>query len=324
MHRLTRHRAVRAVVVLLVLVPLLLLSVGVRSAAGDAPVVQGGCNIFTPSCTVGVRTGGHLDTSGGTPAPVSTGCQNTDPFDGGCNPCPPTAAFGARPPAVTPACASYLQNQYCAAVLGDALGGLAAASVAALSAEQTSELNASMVSNGCASITTPASVAEKAVATIRFPHPSGHRSPSEDLLFHGYAFSYVNLWTFFWTDPATWHPVTASASAAGVTATVTATPVELVFDPGDGSDPVSCDGPGRPWVDADGFSPPSDGACAYQYRHVSPTHQPFTSTQSIVWALTWTGTGHTGGTIPSITTSTSGQLQVMQIETVVVDPTQHN
>ena len=108
--------------------------------------------------------------------------------------------------------------------------------------------------------------------------------------------------------------MSATASAAGFSATVTARPVELDLDPGDGSDSVSCPGPGRPWQASDGNGAPTDGACAYQYTKV--TSSPITSTQTLVWQITWVGTGNSSGEIPSLSTSTSGRLQVLQIQVV--------
>jgi hypothetical protein len=67
-------------------------------------------------------------------------------------------------------------------------------------------------------------------------------------------------------------------------------------------------------VASDGNGAPTDGACAYQYSKV--TSGPITSTQTIVWQITWKGTGGTTGEIPSLSTSTSGQLQVLQVQVV--------
>ena len=197
----------------------------------------------------------------------------------------------------------------------DYLGAVKQGPVDTLTMTQLAVLNVALAQAGCPPVVTPATLAEQAYRTIVFPRPSGHRSPSETLLYKGFPFTYVNLWLFYWTSPATWHTLTATASAAGLSATVTATPVQLVYDPGDGSPAVSCAGPGRAWTDADGNDPPSGGACGYQYLKV--TGSPITSTQTIVWKITWTGTGNTGGEIPSLSTSTSGQLNVMQIQTVV-------
>jgi hypothetical protein len=165
---------------------------------------------------------------------------------------------------------------------------------------------------------TPAQEAQTALAQIVLALPSGHRSPAESSLYNGFAFSYVNLWTYFWTDAATWQPLTATAALAGVSATVTATPQTLTFDPGDGSPSVNCDGPGRPWTAADGFSAPANGACGYQYTKVTGpgTNHPVTSMQTITWLVKWTGTGNSAGTLAAMTTQTTGPLNVLQIQTV--------
>lgn len=161
----------------------------------------------------------------------------------------------------------------------------------------------------------PAQLAQRAAASFKFANPSGHRSPSEKLRYDGYSFSYVNQWLFYWTDPGTWTTKQATARTAGTWATVTAKPVSLTFDPGDGRSSVSCAGPGRAWTNADGNNRPSGGACGYQYERV--TSSPIASTQTITWRITWRGSGGTSGTLPDRSTSTSGQLQVLQIQTVV-------
>jgi hypothetical protein len=307
-HRSVRRRDVSRLIgmkklrVLMVMTLLALLGAvivpPVASADGD-----GSCNIFDPSCTVGTGGGGGRGSGGG------SGGSTTDP-------CAryPNAAYGSKPPAVSQACADELQARYCNAMVGDAADGLEKAPAKWTLAE-TEAVNAEMAKIGCPPVVTPAGLAEQAVKTITFPHPSGDRSPSQTLLYRGYPFTYVGLWTFWWTSPATWKMLTATASAAGFTATVTARPVQLIYDPGDGSSAVSCAGPGRPWTEADGDGPPTGGACAYQYTKV--TGSPITPTQSIVWKITWTGTGGSAGEIPQLVTSTSGQLNVMQIQTVV-------
>lgn len=165
---------------------------------------------------------------------------------------------------------------------------------------------------------TPAQLAERAAATFLLPHPSGHRSPSEDKDIGGYPFTYINLWTFYWTDPGTWRSLTATAEAGGNYATVTATPVSLTFDPGNGSGSVWCVGPGRPWVESDGDSAPSGQACGYQYSKVTgPGYEhPVASTQTITWRLTWMGSNKSNGTLTSKRTATNGPLNVLQVQTV--------
>ena len=187
------------------------------------------------------------------------------------------------------------------------------------------QFNAFVTRNGCPAVgpaakppPTPAQLAEQAAASFHLALPSGHRSPAEDKDIGGYPFTYIHLWTFYWTDPGTWRSLTATASAGGNFATVTATPVSLAFDPGDGSSSASCGGPGRPWLESDGNGAPTDGACGFQYSHITgPAYgSPVTSTQTITWQLTWTGSNNTNGSLTSKTTSTNGRLNVLQIQTV--------
>jgi hypothetical protein len=161
----------------------------------------------------------------------------------------------------------------------------------------------------------PRTLALQAEKTVRLPQPSGDRSPNQDQRFHGSPFTYVNLWTWFWTDPASWRTLTATARAGGVSASVTVAPQSLSFDPGDGSAAVVCTGPGRAWTSDDGNEQPTNGGCGYRYH--SATSQPVTSTQSIRWAVTWRASDGESGTLPDLTTSRAGQLMVLQVESVV-------
>lgn len=169
---------------------------------------------------------------------------------------------------------------------------------------------------GAAAPPPPAAIdlAQLAKASFQLPKPTGHRSPGETQLIDGWPFSWVNLWTFFWTDAATWQPLTATAEAGGVSATVTATPTGLSFNPGDGGQTVTCAGPGRPWVEGDGNEPPTSGACGYRYLHASAG--PITATTTITWRISWSGSDGTGGELAAMSTSTTGQLRILQIQTV--------
>jgi hypothetical protein len=161
----------------------------------------------------------------------------------------------------------------------------------------------------------PAAAALRAEKAITLQRPSGHRSPNEAQTRDGHPYTYVNLWTWFWTDRSTWRTRSATARAGGVSATVRVTPKALLFDPGDGSAVVVCSGPGRAWTSADGNDPPTSGGCGYRYQ--TATRSPITSTQSIEWSVTWSASDGTSGALPDITTSQSGELMVLQIESVV-------
>lgn len=110
------------------------------------------------------------------------------------------------------------------------------------------------------------------------------------------------------------HPVSASASVPGVTATVTATPRRLEFTPGDGSPPADCDvaGPGA----GTGADQPA-AACTYTYRDsstVAPNGESWPARLRVEWAVGWTATTGAGGDLPSVTTTADYAVPVREIQ----------
>ncbi len=163
----------------------------------------------------------------------------------------------------------------------------------------------------------PAVLARQAYGELSLPEPVAHRSPPEDNSdpqYGGLPYTWVGLSTFYWVED--WQPLARTVTLRGVSATVTATPTGLTFDPGDGNPAVSCDGPGRPWVEADGNKPPSDGACGYTYRAVTPDG-PLTATTSVQWSVNWTSSTGASGTFPAAATSSSSSFLVEQIQVVI-------
>lgn len=163
----------------------------------------------------------------------------------------------------------------------------------------------------------PAVLAQQARTELTLPKPTVRRSPPEtnsDPDNGGLPYTWVGLSTFYWVEG--WQPMARTVELRGVSATVTATPTGLTFDPGDGSAVVSCTGPGRPWTEADGNTPPSGSACGYTYRSVTP-NGPLTATTSVQWSVNWTSNTGATGTFPASTTSSSSSFLVEQIQVVV-------
>lgn len=162
----------------------------------------------------------------------------------------------------------------------------------------------------------PAVLAQQAYAELVPPSPTAHRSPTEDM--PGGAWTLVNLWTWFWVDRTDWVPLTRTVELRGVSATVTATPIVTTFDPGNGDTFVSCDGPGKAWVDPKDNSDPQPvtvGGCGYQYRQVSEGVQ---ATTAIRYTVSWTSSTGAGGTLPDLAgSSTSAPFRVEQVQVVV-------
>lgn len=162
---------------------------------------------------------------------------------------------------------------------------------------------------------TPAQLAQQALASLTLPNPVMRRSPKETNNDHGTPYTWVNLWTWFWTDPASWKVQTARAAAGPVWAEVTVTPTQLIISPGEtGTVDVTCPGPGRPWTQADGNGAPTAGGCGFQYHHVSAS--PITATVTIEWSVTWQGSGGAGGTLPTMRTRATSTFAVEQIQVV--------
>jgi hypothetical protein len=160
---------------------------------------------------------------------------------------------------------------------------------------------------------TPGQVGQTAEADLNLPAPTVSTAPSGGK-------AIVNLESWLWIDPADWTPITKSATADGITATATATPVSVVWDMGDGNQ-VTCDGPG---VAYNNSTPDQDQrtTCGYTYQETSASgpDQKFTITTAIEYDVRWTSVGVVGsgdlGIILGASTPTA--VTVDEIGTVTV------
>ena len=160
---------------------------------------------------------------------------------------------------------------------------------------------------------TPGQVAQTAESELNLPAPTVSTAPSGGK-------AIVSLESWLWIDPAEWTPITKSATADGITATATATPVAVVWDMGDGNK-VTCNGPGVAYntsiPDAD-----QSTTCGYTYQETSGNapKQQFTITTYIVYDVSWTTVGVAGGgDLGDIAgQSTATPVTVDEIGTVIV------
>jgi len=133
----------------------------------------------------------------------------------------------------------------------------------------------------------PAVLAQQALSKLQLAAPSIEMAPpatSEQL---------VNVSTWLWIDPAAWQGLSATAAAGPVSATATATPVEIVWNMGDGNQ-VTCAGPGTPY---DPSNPNATTNCSYTWTQ-SSADQPgnaYQVTATVYWQVTWTAAGTFGG-----------------------------
>lgn len=95
-------------------------------------------------------------------------------------------------------------------------------------------------------------------------------------------------------DDHTFGPITASASAGGITITATARVHKITWDMGDGTEPVVCRTAGTPYTPE--FGRQESPTCGHVYS-TSSAHEnddKFTVTAISDWVVTWTGGGQSG------------------------------
>jgi hypothetical protein len=165
---------------------------------------------------------------------------------------------------------------------------------------------------GPGEVLAPVDVARQALAKITVPDPVPLTSPGVGVP------QIVGLPTWLWVDPATWQPLSDSATVGGMTITATVTPTHITWDMGEGrgKDPVTCDGPGTPY-DPDG--PDSQRTdCSYTYQFVSDDQGGgvYHAHAFMVWEVSWSGGGATG-TLTPIQRTTAFDLGVTERQAVV-------
>lgn len=133
-----------------------------------------------------------------------------------------------------------------------------------------------------------------------------HRSGKADATVVGFT-------TWLWLDGPSPSAKSVSATAGPNSATVTARPQVVSFDPGDGSAPVVCADGGRAYDPAD---PDSISTCVHRYLRAS-TSTPggvFQLTVRVTFTATWTGTNGAGGVLPALTVTAAVPVMVDELQ----------
>jgi hypothetical protein len=167
-----------------------------------------------------------------------------------------------------------------------------------------------------AAVVTPGQLALQARSRLPLPAPVAGHNPTVPL---------VHLAIWWWVAPESWRALSQQTTAGPVWATVTATPVASRWDPGDGSPPVSCAGPGvayDPTLPLDSQA----SSCAFTYARSSagqpqagpnPNDRFFPVTVTVIWRVDWQGSAGTAGVLPALTTTSTFPLPVAQRQTLV-------
>ena len=150
--------------------------------------------------------------------------------------------------------------------------------------------------------------AELALERLDLPDPPMRFNPPGAQL--------VGLPSWLWVDMA-WEPTEVSASVTGVTSTVVAMPIEVVWDMGDGAT-VTCAGPGA--VYDPGRTPDSQSSgCSHLYTHPSYA-QPsgaYGVSATVTYAVTWSATSGDSGGLGTVTRSSTVPVPVVEVQAVV-------
>jgi hypothetical protein len=149
-------------------------------------------------------------------------------------------------------------------------------------------------------------LAELATARLALPAPRLSTDPAPQAQLVG-----IPVW--LWIADGLWRPQQATASAAGISVTATATPQRVAWSMGDGST-VDCPGPGTPWSPSPSASAESPD-CGYTYRSASAGHPGgrFTLTVTVWWSITWS-TPRRYGVLPALSTADSAAVTVAECQ----------
>lgn len=118
----------------------------------------------------------------------------------------------------------------------------------------------------------------------------------------------IGIPTWFWPAKSQWAPRSATASAGGVSSTVTATAYELTIDLGDGSDPFTCHAPWTP------YHAGRQSTCKQAFTHSGR----YTVTATVRWAADWHGSDGNGGTLPTISRTATFPIHVVEARSELI------
>lgn len=152
-------------------------------------------------------------------------------------------------------------------------------------------------------------LAEFAFAELTLPAPTIGMSPAGDQI--------TQLPSWMWIDRSAWGSRDRTATAGPVSATVTASPVRVEWDMGNG-DAVACSGPGRVYEKRFAGRPEATD-CRYTYRHSSAIQpgEAYNVTATVVWTATWSGSDGNGGDLGELTSQTTQPVRVAEVQALV-------
>ena len=142
----------------------------------------------------------------------------------------------------------------------------------------------------------------------RIPLPDINLNPSEE------RDQVVHVATWMWVEQ--WAPISASASAGGVTVTVTAVPSHVEWDMGDGT-VVTCRGPGTPYDERKRAEEQrTDCSHTYEKSSASQPDARYGIDATSYWHVTWVSSNGESGDLGTVGRTNSIRVRVAEIQAV--------
>jgi hypothetical protein len=119
----------------------------------------------------------------------------------------------------------------------------------------------------------------------------------------------VNIEAWFWAEM--WEGISESATAGSVTVNVSAEPVSLIVDPGDGTAPFTCPGP-QPVYDLNLPASAQSSNCTHTYTRAGN----YTATATVVYDVSFTSNVGVNGNLGTIEPSSATALAVAEAQAI--------
>jgi hypothetical protein len=119
----------------------------------------------------------------------------------------------------------------------------------------------------------------------------------------------VDIEAWFWAE--SWEPIRRSATAGSVTVNVSAQPATLIVDPGDGSEPFTCDGP-QPVYNLNLPASAQSSDCTHTYTRAGN----YTATATLVYDISFTSNVGVNGGLGTIDPSSTTALAVAEAQAI--------
>ena len=151
----------------------------------------------------------------------------------------------------------------------------------------------------------PEDLARSAVATMNLPAADINLTPQPNLAEPNILIHRDN---HLWVPAGTLTPRTTSASDAGLTVTLTATPSSVTFTSrdGDATTSVTCDPAHLNGPPPNPHATPAACALVWQHPSRNTSTGQYTITATVTWTITWQGPGQSG----TLTTTPTSTVQV--------------